>query len=211
MPPKTCIFTGPMFARKTTNLLKCWHDVTIPKLAFKFSSDIRYENTDKTDKTDKTENTNSNAPQRQIVSHDDNMLPAIGITNCMEINSYIQDDSDKTAIFIDEGQFFQDIKQWLLDFAHKNISHVYISGLDYDIFGNKFNPDFNDLMDSVDECHTLLAKCYICNEPASYTQFIDNNSAATSKLEGNILIGGSEQYQPACAIHFIPFGPAKNN
>jgi thymidine kinase len=200
MPPKTCIFTGPMFARKTTNLLKCWHDVTIPKLAFKFSNDIRYEN---------TEDNENNSSQRQIVSHDDNILPAIGITNCMEINSYVSNDSDKIAIFIDEGQFFQDIKQWLLDFAHESISQVYISGLDYDIFGNKFNPDFNDLMDSADECHTLVAKCYICNEPANYTQFIDNNSI--SKLEGNILIGGSEQYQPACTIHFIPFGPAKNN
>ena len=198
MPPRTCIFTGPMFARKTTNLLKCWHDVTTQKLAFKFASDIRYE------KTGDTENDNN---QRQIVSHDENILPAIGITNCMDINSYIPNGSDKIAVFIDEGQFFRDIKQWLLNFAHTNISHVYISGLDYDIFGNKFNPDFNDLMDSVDECHTLSAQCYICNEPANYTQFINNT--ATSKLEGNILIGGSDQYQPACTTHFMPFGTDK--
>ncbi len=196
MPPKTCIFTGPMFASKTTNLLKCWDKVNTEKLAFKFASDVRYEKTNDSD-------------NRQIVSHDNNTLTSIGISNCMEINKYIPKDVDNIAIFIDEGQFFKDIRQWLLEFAPTNVTEVYISGLDYDIFGNTFNPEFNDLMEVVAECHTLTAKCYICKEPACYTQFIDNNSA--SDIEGNILIGGSEQYQPACTKHFIPFGPNKNN
>lgn len=197
MAPKTCIFTGPMFASKTTNLLKCWNDIdNIPKLAFKYAKDLRYEST-------------NNDNTRQIVSHDDIVLPAVGITTCHEINSYIPTNLEKVVVFIDEGQFFKDIKQWLINFAPANIIQVYISGLDFDIFGNKFNPDFNDIMDLADECYTLSAKCYICGESAYNTQFIDNDS--TTNLDGNVLIGGADQYQPACYKHFVPVRFTKNN
>lgn len=198
MAPRTCIFTGPMFASKTTNLLKCWQDIeNIQKFAFKYSKDKRYECT-------------SNYDTRQIMSHDNKVLPAVGITTCHEINSHIPTNIEKVAVFIDEGQFFKDIKQWVLCDAPQSVVQVYISGLDFDIFGNKFNPEFNDLMDIVDECHTLSAKCYVCGDSAYYTQFIDNNNS-TTKLDGNVLIGGAEQYQPACSEHFVPFGPTQNN
>lgn len=65
-----------------------------------------------------------------------------------------------------------------------------------------FSKEFANLIECANECHTLTAKCFECQEPANYTQFIDNNSI--DKLSGNILIGGSEQYQPACHKHFKP-------
>ena len=192
MVPKLIIFTGPMFAGKTSHLLKCWENESMPKYAFKYSNDKRYETVD----TD---------IDRQIISHNDMKLNAIGITCCMEINNYIPSDATQVSIFLDEGQFFKDIKLWLSDYVSKHVKIIYISGLDYDIFGHKFNTEFSDICDLADECHTLTANCYICNEPANYTQFIDNNSLAN--INDNILIGGSEQYQPACINHFKP--PAK--
>ena len=188
MIPEIIIFTGPMFAGKTTMLLNCWKMEILPKYAFKYSNDTRYEASD-----------NEN---RQIVSHSNTTLIATGITSCKEINSHVPSDVKEICIFLDEGQFFKDIKQWICECPLKNIKKIYISGLDYDIFGNKFNDDFDEICNIANECHTLTAKCYICNDPANYTQFIDNNSL--TNINGNILIGGSEQYQPACINHFMP-------
>jgi thymidine kinase len=196
MPPRICIFTGPMFAGKTSSLIRCWNETVIPKLAFKFDSDIRYE-------------TPADGVERAIVSHNDDSLSAKGISRCIEINAYLPKDEPEVAVFIDEGQFFQDIKQWVMDMCPNNVTHVYISGLDLDIFGNKFNQEFDNLTELADECHTITANCYVCREPAHYTQFIDNN--AVCKINGNVLIGGSEQYQPACKSHFRPIGVDKNN
>jgi thymidine kinase len=203
MAPEICIFTGPMFAGKTSAIINCWNATELPKYAFKYSNDSRYE----------TNITNNNGtgqmPERQIVSHNETKLPAIGISKCTEINNYISQDEPKIVIFIDEGQFLQDIHQWIFDFAPKNIKQIYVSGLDYDIFGNKFSEEFSNLIECATECHTLTAKCFECQEPASYTQFIDNNSMP--KLNGNILIGGSEQYQPVCRNHFKPISSNQSN
>jgi thymidine kinase len=187
MPPKICIFTGPMFAGKTTKIIECWMETYLPKFAFKFSSDLRYE---------------SDNQERQIISHNENKLPAISISKCAEITNHIPIDEPQIVVFIDEGQFLTDIYQWILDYAPANITKIFISGLDYDIFGNKFSTEFSNLIEAADECHTLTAKCYKCQEPATFTQFIDHNSL--SKINGNVLIGGSEQYQPACYKHFTP-------
>lgn len=192
MAPKTCIFTGPMFAGKTSKIIECWELTDLPKYSFKYSKDIRYE----------TNNDNNQSNMRQIVSHNENKLPAIGITKCSEINKYINLNEPHVVIFIDEGQFLEDIFQWTYNSAPENIKQIYISGLDYDIFGNKFSKEFTKIIECADECHTLAAKCFECQEPANYTQFIDNKSI--DKLSGNILIGGCEQYQPACHKHFQP-------
>ena len=189
MSPWICVFTGPMFAGKTSSLIRSWHTTDIPKIAFKFVRDLRYE-------------TCADGIERTIVSHNDDVLSAKGISRCIEINAYIPEDEPEVAVFIDEGQFFQDLKQWVMDTRPNNITHVYISGLDFDIFGNKFNPEFDSLTELADECHTIFANCYVCKAPAYYTQFIDNN--AVCKINGNVLIGGSEQYQPACKNHFRP-------
>lgn len=187
MAPKICVFTGPMFAGKTSKIIECWNSTIQPKYAFKFTSDIRYE---------------QNTEDRKIVSHNDHKMPAVGISKCMEINNYISQQEPDIVIFIDEGQFLTDIYQWIFEFAPTNISQIFISGLDYDIFGNQFSEEFSNLIAAANECHTLTAKCYKCHSPASYTQFIDNNSVM--KLHGNVLIGGSEQYQPVCLNHFEP-------
>lgn len=190
MAPRTCLFTGPMFAGKTSKIIECWENTKLPKYAFKYKCDSRYEIDGKV---------------RQIVSHNDNKMPAIGISKCSEIKNYINVNEPQVVIFIDEGQFITDIYQWIYEFAPENITQVFISGLDYDIFGNKFSQEFNTLLERADECHTLTARCYICQDTAIYTQFIDNN--LVPKLTGNILIGGSEQYQPVCHNHFEPIKP----
>lgn len=186
--PDLIVFTGPMFAGKTSALIKAWDNCECQhKIAFKYKKDTRYE-----------------SGEVAIVSHDLVNLPAIPVGSCAEISTHINNlmVSGPVVVFIDEGQFFPDIHSWYLTLDACKVSDIYVSGLDYDIFGKVFSKQFENIMDCATVLYTHTAKCHICNEPASKTQFIDNNQL--NKVEGNILIGGEQQFQPACESHFIP-------
>lgn len=186
------VYSGPMFAGKTSALIKAWNNCdNVNKLAFKYKKDTRYESGDVA-----------------IVSHDQVTLPAIPVCSCEEINTYINNscetikDHCQLAIFIDEGQFFPDIYDWFVSLDSKQVSDVYISGLDYDIFGKVFSEQFDKLANNATVLYSHSAKCYICGQQANRTQFMD--SSQLSNVEGNVLIGGELQFQPACDTHFKP-------
>ena len=190
MHPDLIVYTGPMFAGKTSALIKAWNNCDCPnKLAFKYKKDTRYE-----------------AGNVAIVSHDQVTLPAIPVGSCVEISTYLNNHLVTTqgqfAVFIDEGQFFPDIYDWFTGLDSNIVSDVYVSGLDYDIFGKIFSKQFDKLANSATVLYIHSAKCYICEQQASRTQFMD--SMQLSNMEGNVLIGGEQQFQPACEQHFKP-------
>ena len=152
------IFTGPMFAGKTTRLIEHYNTIKVDneleKLSFKFSKDTRYEE----------DSDNKDFLQRKMIySHDKKKILSFPISSCQEILINIKNITDKYNIsvkylFIDEGQFFPKIKTWfetlkqiIQDKNHpdnkylKNLQEVNISGLDYDATGNVFNPQFYNL------------------------------------------------------------------
>lgn len=187
--PDIIVYAGPMFAGKTSALIKAWESCeSSNKLAFKNKKDTRYE-----------------SGEVAIISHDKITLPAIPVGSCDEISTYINNlmISGPVVVFIDEGQFFADIHTWYLTLDACNVSDIYVSGLDYDIFGKVFNEQFDKLMECATVLYTHTAKCHICNELATRTQFIGNNKL--NRIEDNVLIGGEHQYQPACEQHFKPW------
>lgn len=187
--PDLTIYAGPMFAGKTSALINSWKTCEAPnKMAFKFKKDTRYETGD-----------------AAIISHNKESLPAIPVSNCEEINQYIitrATTAEPVVIFIDEGQFFPDIHEWFTRQDSNMISDVHISGLDYDIFGKAFSQQFNKLMEHATVLYTFTANCHICQGKATRTQFMDLSQL--TKVEGNVLIGGEQQFQPACVVHFKP-------
>lgn len=186
--PDIIVYAGPMFAGKTSALIKAWESCESPdKLAFKYKKDTRYE-----------------SGEVAIISHDHISLSAIPVGSCAEISTHINNlmISGPVVVFIDEGQFFADIHTWYLTLDACKVSDIYVSGLDYDIFGKVFSEQFDRLMDCATVLYTHTAKCHICNEQATRTQFIDNNQL--NRVEGNVLIGGEQQFQPACEQHFKP-------
>ena len=124
---KITIYTGPMFAGKSTALIdeirNCNHDENV-KLMFNYANDKRY-----TDNAD-------------ISSHNKDYIKSIPITNCFEINKYIT--SDIKAIFIDEAQFIDCILDWIYTSQNylSQIEKIVIAGLNYDVYGNCFNIQF---------------------------------------------------------------------
>ena len=190
--PDLVVYTGPMFAGKTSALIKAWNNCDVPnKLSFKYNKDTRYEK-----------------GSVAIVSHDLISMSAIPVGSCEDINTYINNLNLKgpLAVFIDEGQFFSDIYDWFIALDSEYVSDVYVSGLDYDIFGKVFNKQFDKLSNSATVLYTHFAKCYICNDQATRSQFMDFSQL--SRMDGNVLIGGEQQFQPVCNTHFKPCIPA---
>ena len=208
------IYTGPMFAGKTTRLIEHYNELYVnselEKLVFKFSKDTRYEE----------DNDNTDYLQRKMIySHDKEKIPSIPISSCQEILSNIKKISDKyniivKYIFIDEGQFFPKIEDWFETFKNiiqdknhpdnqylKHLLEVNISGLDYDATGNIFNPQFYELSHQANYLLISTSLCYKCGNNASYTVLLDDKLKNNMDIYGNVLVGDNSIYQPACKQH----------
>lgn len=193
------IITGPMFAGKTTKLLSLINNCGFSKeekLIFNYANDKRYSST------------------ANVTSHNNVSYPSIPITDCFEIKKYI---TTKTKIvFIDEIHFMKNIKNWYQEIIsndnydninqHDNINQQHeikyvIVGLNFDIYGNFLNPEFNYIIDKTRNITYLKSKCYICKNNADFTILINNNNEINET--NNKVVGGSETYQPVCFIHAL--------
>ena len=191
--PTIIVFSGPMFAGKSTNLLEAYKSSQVSvkcKLMFKYAKDIRY------------------SKNAEIVTHNQETVPCIMITSCADIATYLNNKSDSTnpitEIYIDECQFLPDILQWITEMQSTEfpltIKTIILAGLDLDATGKPFTEAFKSVIELADVCFALTAKCYVCDEPAQYTKLLENNDM--SRMVNNVLIGGAELYQPACKQHF---------
>lgn len=213
------VYMGPMFAGKTSRLIDHYNTVNVindlERVAFKFDKDTRYESDNSTTLTD----IDLVRPSK-IYSHDKTYIPCIPISSCWDIIEklkYIKATYNITVkyIFIDEGQFFPEIKEWYNNLLNiisnpedtnyqdyniiNNIDEIVISGLDYDSTGNIFNKEFYSLAEYADYLLVAASRCYICNGSAKYTILLDKNN--NTNMNGNVLIGDNTIYQPACSTH----------
>jgi len=95
------------------------------------------------------------------------------------------------VILINEGQFFKDIKNWVLCAVEKHNKHVYICGLDGDFKREKFG-DLLDLIPLSDEVIKLKSICINCKvNHAIFTHRRDSEEARQ-------VIIGLDEYIPLC-------------
>lgn len=186
--PYIVVFTGPMFAGKSTKLIDSYLASSHTyKAVFKFAKDTRY------------------SKGAEIVTHNDQRIPCHMITKCYEINNHLN--QDITEIYLDESQFFtDDLFDWLNTLKTQpdtNIKNIYLAGLNLDARGMVFSTAFNDVIDILaNECHLLYSTCYICKDKATHTKLLKPEH--NLQMENtNILIGGGDIYQPVCQTHFI--------
>ena len=200
------MFTGPMFSGKTTSLINSYNVSKFnsnQKLCFKFSKDRRYDNLVLENKSNKNNLKNYNdLNDGNIISHNKINIPSIYIDKCMSINKFIS--KNIKEIYIDEGQFFDDIYKWykIINNSLNSVENIYISGLNYDYRGKIFNNEFNKLL-NIKNTYTNIyyhtSKCYICQEKAEYSILL--NKSNLNKMEGNVLIADNSVYQPCCKNH----------
>jgi thymidine kinase len=166
------LFLGPMFSGKTTQLIQIYNTYTyIGKKIFtiNFIADVRYHD-------------------ELLSSHDKIMIPCV-FTRTLATVKETTDAAD--VILINEGQFFEDIYDTVLEMVEIYHKVVYICGLDGDFKRNKFGR-LLDLVPYCDEIVKLSSLCAYCKNgtPGIFSHRISNETSQ--------VVIGVDNYVPLC-------------
>lgn len=166
------LWIGPMFSGKTTQLIQCYKKFNyIGKsiCVVNYHLDKRYHET-------------------MLSTHDKLMIPCLQTCHLKDIyKKAIKCD----VILINEGQFFNDLFEVVIDFVENHQKQVYITALDGDFKRGKFG-SILDLIPYCDKVTKLNSLCARCKNGTS-AQF----SHRVSEEEGQVVIG-SDNYIPLC-------------
>lgn len=184
------VIAGPMFAGKTSILLKKAREFKGEMILIKPSFDTRYGIC-------------------EIKTHDGVAAEAFNLTNTDEILNSADEILNSSvigqaqAVFFDEIQFFiepyfnGDIIMCIQMLRDRGLD-VTCCGLDMNWKGEQFEI-ISKLKAAADKYLPLHARCAICGAQAMYTY---KCGGTDSKIE----LGAEEMYEPRCARHY-PFSP----
>lgn len=168
------LILGCMFSGKTTKLLEIYNMYKICDIeccVVNYDKDKRYH-------------------EELLSTHDKKMIPCINVKCLSEVVT--DDNLTKYAVFlINEGQFFADVEEVVIELVEKYGKKVYVCGLDGDYKQNTFGRLLN-LIPHCDNYSKLHAICKKCKDgtPAAFSKRI------TSETEQEVI--GSNNYIPVC-------------
>lgn len=172
------VIAGCMFSGKTEELIRRLRRAQIAKQnvkIFKPKIDLRYSNT-------------------SIVSHSEQSLPSLLVTDAKEILSL---SSDAKVVGIDEAQFFSSELVSICNQLANDGKRVIVAGLDQDYQGIPFEP-MPHLLAVAEYITKTLAICVVCGNPADKTQ------RKTTSAE-RVIVGAADIYEARCRkCHYIP-------
>ena len=174
------VICGPMFSGKSEELIKRIRRAQIARRRvqiFKHGIDARYDATN-------------------IVSHSQQSLPGIAVTDARDILNLVDDRTELVAI--DEGQFFDASLVRVADELANRGLRVIVAGLDQDYRGRPFEP-MPQLMAVAEYVDKTLAVCMQCGAPANRSQRL----VATAD---RVVVGGAGKYEARCRRCFHPDG-----
>jgi thymidine kinase len=165
------IFIGPMFSGKTSKLIDLYKQYlfcNIPLAVINHSSDTRYDDT-------------------MLSTHDKIMIPCIQTETLTRIKNDI---TSVDVILINEGQFFDDLYDFVVDMLKFN-KKIYVSGLDGDFKREKFGKIL-DLIPLCDKVTKMTSLCSLCKNgtPGLFSMRLTN--------EKEQMLIGSSNYIPVC-------------
>jgi len=200
---------GPMFAGKTTHLINKVRELVqtgVPMneiLLVNHSSDARYNNQSKICSHDgiSIDSYSEENLYQLDMTRDAEFIPTLTAHSNCGVTAPNDCFPEKKYLFIDEGQFFTDLYKTVLDimklFKKKQRTlTIYIFGLDGDFQQKPFNNGSRllELIPYASSITKLSAKCYVCNTPAAFSKRLIESTA-------QVLVGGSNVYQPSCYQH----------
>lgn len=177
---------GPMFSGKTEMLINKYNAYTIISephniilsttvcMAFNYYKDTRYG-------------------ENIIASHNKKSISSINIEFLSQIFEH-PNFSETTHIFINEAQFFPDLKDSVIKLVEEYNKHVIICGLDSDFKREKFG-DIWDLIPYADKVTKLYGKCNNCDNKSLFTHRIS--------CEKQQEVVGNNNYIPLCRPCYI--------
>lgn len=171
------IWIGPMFSGKTSKLIEIYKKYAYigkKTLVINYAEDTRYHET-------------------MLSTHDNTMVPCL---QTLQLSSIHDELLDADVIFINEGQFFQDLFSIVVELVDLHRKHVYISALDGDFLRQRFG----QVLDLIPHCNVVTKMSALCAE-------CKNGKAAcfshrlTSEI-GQVVIG-SDNYVPLCRSCYL--------
>ena len=181
------IILGPMFAGKSCELIRRIRILKVLQknyLVIKQSIDNRYEE--------------SNGGSH-IISHNYDKEHCIVLQHMNDIFDKLNQNNNINTIFVDEGQFFDDLKEVVIRLVEEYHINVVITGLDGDSNRNKFG-QILDLIPYCTSCTKINACCVKCMDgtPAPFSYRKKNNQP-----NEQILIGANDMYMSLCRKHYL--------
>jgi thymidine kinase len=176
---KLNIIIGCMFSGKTSELVReCSRRLHNKQkvIAINYIDDNRYTEED------------------YIVSHNLEKIKCIKVKYLKEVP--IEEIDKIDFIFIDEGQFFTDLKEYVTKWCDEYKKNITIVGLDGDF---KREP-FGQILDLIPKCDNIIklkALCALCND--------DTEGLFTCRLssESEQVSIGVDNYMPLCRYHYL--------
>ncbi len=172
------LICGPMFAGKTTILLKrlaAAQNRGLEVVGIKPAAENRYSDD-------------------EIVTHTGEAISATTITTG---DSLVQAAGQAEVVGIDEAHFFDVALADGCRILAKRGVRVIVAGVDLDHHGKPFEVMVR-LQQMAVGVMPLTARCAICNKPARYTQRL-------IAKDDRIIVGGAGEYEPRCGNCFNPF------
>jgi thymidine kinase len=167
------VVLGCMFSGKTSRLVTLYHQYTqcgVAACVINHSSDDRYG-------------------QGDMSTHDGKRVPCTRAAKLagLEASAPI---AQARVLLVNEGQFFEDVVEWVEERVERDHKIVFVCGLDGDYTRGKFG-QWLDLIPLADEVVKLSALCAFCkSHPAIFSRRL------TSDVR-QVLIG-TDQYAPVC-------------
>lgn len=168
-----------MFSQKTTKIIQKYRkfkSLNIKSLIINYLQDNRYGNDD------------------YVYTHNKDREECIKIEKLSDIDNNII--MDNQVIFINEGQFFDDLVEYCKLWCDKYNKTIYVCGLDGDFKRNSFG-NINHLISIADNFKKLKGKCEKCHDKSIFTGRINNNK------EQKLI--GSDMYIPLCRKCYLSF------
>ncbi|KAK9676647.1 hypothetical protein RND81_11G091000 [Saponaria officinalis] len=180
-PGEIHVIIGPMFAGKTTALLRRVRSESSNGrnvVMIKSSKDNRYA-------------------KDSVVTHDGVKFPCWAIPNLSSFKEKfgVEAYEKLEVIGIDEAQFFEDLYDFCCTAAENDGKTVVVAGLDGDYLRKSFGSVL-DVIPLADTVTKLTARCELCGKRAFFTL----RKTEETKTE---LIGGAESYMPVCRLHYV--------
>lgn len=186
------LFIGPMFSGKTTKLLRIHNDL-------RFMKKINSNNNSKKDYLINFIKDTRYGRSTLIITHDGIKEECLAVENLSQLWNYHQfkDDFQSDMIenlFINEGQFFQDIFEFSLNILENSSINIFIAALDSDYLRNKFGNIWN-LIPHAHTIEKLKGQCKFCSNNSIYTLKTTSDSQQT--------VIASDIYEPVCRKCYI--------
>jgi len=180
----TLIF-GSMYSGKTTELIRRvtrYQSIGKRVLVVNNALDDRY------------------AGDNSIITHDEYSYNCVKCKSLSEIDDIMRLEADVDVVAIDEGQFFPDLKKYVVKFCEKYAKHVVVAGLTGDFQRNKFGCMI-DLLNYANNIVHLKAFCTICSD-GTLAIFTKKICTGVDQIE----VGSTKKYVALCRRCYLNKG-----